>query len=162
MMDCLSFFIPRSLRYALSFEKLQPRVFTGDIEIILSRLKNFNNYSAEFVEHNSNYNISIEKINFWTVNLFKTYLSITLEPSGSNWIFSGKIIYKLYAKLLIIIYILSGVIIGIQTGNILIAIAVTIFAIHLISLLLKLIKYLVNENPTYILNQLDLDPIPSK
>lgn len=162
MMDRLSFFIPRNLRYALSFEKLQPRVFTGDIEMILSRLKNINNYSAEIVKHDSNYSISIEKINFLAINLFKTYLSITLEPSGSNWISSSKIIYKPYAKLLIIIYILSGVLIGIQTENILIAIAVTIFAIHLISLLLKLIKYLLNEDPMYILNQLDLDPIPNK
>jgi len=162
MMNCLSFFIPRNLRYALSFEKLQPRVFTGDIEIILSRLKNINNYSVEIVDHNSNYNVSLEKINFWTINLFKTYLSITIEPNGASWILSSKIIYKPYAKALIIIYILSGIIIGIQTGNMLIVIVVNIFAIHLMSLLLKLIKYFINEDPTNILNQLALGPIQSK
>ena len=162
MMNCLSFFIPRNLRYALSFEKLQPRVFTGDIEIILSRLKNIKNYSVEIVDHNSSYNVSLEKINFWTINLFKTYLSITIEPNGASWILSSKIIYKPYSKALIIIYILSGIILGIQTGNMLIVIVVNSFAIHLMSLLLKLIKYFINEDPTNILNQLALGPIQSK
>ena len=145
---------PRNLIYALSFEKLEDRDFSGDIQIIFNRLKTIDNYCVEIKGDNNKYEVNIEKINLWYINCFKKYLNIVILKNGASYTILGKVIYKPIARIITIIYVIFGIIIGAQTGSVLVIFAFAIASVYLVSLLLKIIEYFVNDDMNFIFEQL--------